>query len=307
MTGPDLEARILALLEQQGPHTGGGIRDALFDAHPFEQWKTCALSPRLSIRRVGERYLRLDEKVEGYARLSPSILREFLTYSVVGLVDDPAALETKTQQLEASIRTISAGKRRLASRIVDEVVAKLPQDQLGEDAFAVLVAGDLVFDMAHEAPRPERSTGQMVRGSDLDLVVILDDPAPASLEGLLDDAIYQQKHRYLINPSLREEIDYAIKRLARVREQAEFRAFHDMVSCKIIDESQLLYGSRRLFDAAKGFIRERGIPEELERMQEQALAGRLAAEQRLLDIGNGAVAQADKNLFCGTEEVEEFE
>ena len=152
----------------------------------------------------------------------------------------------------------------------------------GGDSFVVLVAGDLVFHMAHEAPRPERSTGQMMRGSDLDLVVILDDSAPASLEQSLDDLIYQQKYRYLINPSLREEIDYAIKRLDRVREQAEFRAFHDMVACKIIDEAMYLHGSQRLFDAAKDLVRERGIPGQLESMRERALLARAAAEERLL-------------------------
>ena len=86
------------------------------------------LSPRMVTRRVGTRYLRLDEKVQGYARLSPSILREFLTYSVVGSADDLSALETRTEALADSIRSISAGKLRLASRIVDEVVAKLPPD-----------------------------------------------------------------------------------------------------------------------------------------------------------------------------------
>ena len=35
-----------------------------------------------------------------------------------------------------------------------------------------MLAGDIVYGMGHDAPRSERSTGQMVRGSDVDLVVI---------------------------------------------------------------------------------------------------------------------------------------
>ena len=141
---------------------------------------------------------------------------------MVGLADDLPSLEKRTELLAASIRDINANKLRLASRVLDEVVAKITPEEAGADLFAVLVAGDLVFEMAHEAPRPERSTGQMVRGSDIDLVVILDDSAPAALEQRLDETIYQQKYRYLINPSLREEIDYTIKRLALVREQVAF-------------------------------------------------------------------------------------
>src|SRR5665811_1909286 len=97
------------------------------------------------------------------------------------------------------------------------------------------------YQMAHDVPRPERSTGKMVRGSDLDVVVIVDDRAPEVLVKALDDAIYQQKYRYLINPSVREEIDYIVKRLDRLREQAEFDTFKKMVACKILQEGVLLY------------------------------------------------------------------
>ena len=82
--------RIIDLLERTGPLTGAEIHKAL-GGEMFALWKACMLSPRLAIRRVGRRYLRLDRRVDGYARLSPSILREFLTYTVVGLADDPAA------------------------------------------------------------------------------------------------------------------------------------------------------------------------------------------------------------------------
>ncbi len=44
-----------------------------------------AMPPACWLRRTGRRYMRLDSAVEGYARLSPSIRREFLTYTLVGL------------------------------------------------------------------------------------------------------------------------------------------------------------------------------------------------------------------------------
>jgi hypothetical protein len=38
-----------------------------------------------------------------------------------------------------------------------------------------IIAGDVVFGMAHAEPRPEASTGELVKGSDLDIIVIADD------------------------------------------------------------------------------------------------------------------------------------
>jgi hypothetical protein len=120
-----VEERIVRLLEQRGPQTGAELREAL-GSDGFTQWKACMLSERVSVRRVGRRYLRLDQRVEGYARLSPSILREFLTYSIAGLATEPEALQARTEELAAHIVAISEGKRKLVERIVSETGARLP-------------------------------------------------------------------------------------------------------------------------------------------------------------------------------------
>jgi hypothetical protein len=147
----------------------------------------------------------------------------------------------------------------------------------------------------------------MVRGSDLDLVVIVDDEAPPELSQSLDDAIYQQKYRHLINPSIREEIDYVLKPLARVREQAEFDTFKHMVSCKILDEAVLLYGSERLYKAAKALLDERGIRQQLAILEETAIRLREEAERHLLNTDEGSLSGANLYLFYTSEESEEFE
>ena len=79
-----MEEAIVKLLEEHGPLTGQEISNAL-DADDLNLWRICKLSKTLAIRTVGTRYLRLDRRIEDFARISPSILREFLTYSVVGL------------------------------------------------------------------------------------------------------------------------------------------------------------------------------------------------------------------------------
>ena len=311
-----MEDQILRLLAERGPQTGAGLREVLGD-DGFAQWKACRRSDKIAMRRVGRRYLRLDQKVEGYARLSPSILREFLTYTVVGLSNDPAALESRAEALAARIAEISAAKLKLARRIITEIGARVSGHEtasddegtpgLDEERYCVLVAGDIVYGMGHDAPRPERSTGRMVRGSDLDLVVIMHDEAPEGLAKQLDDAIYQQKYRYLINPSIREEIDYTIKPLARLKEQAEFDTFKHMVPCKILDEALLLYGSEVLYNAAKDLLNRGRVRERLAEMEQAAAKGRDLAEKHLLGRREESLGGEDLYLFYTSEESEEFE
>jgi hypothetical protein len=303
-----MEERIVRLLKERGPQTGSELREALGD-DGFAQWKACMRSELIDVRRVGRRYLRLDQKVEGYARLSPSILREFLTYTVVGLVSEPAALETRTNDLAAHIAAISAGKLRLVERIVGEIGARLSRETVdrGEERYCALVAGDIVYGMGHDAGRPEHSTGRMVRGSDLDLVFITRDDAPGQLVNELDDAVYQEKHRRLNNPAFREEIDYTIKPLARVREQVAFDTFKHMVPCKILHEAILVYGSRVLCAAAKALLAERGIPERLAALELAAAETRERAEKHLLDRDERSLDGEDLYLFRTSEETEEFD
>jgi hypothetical protein len=287
--------------------TGAELREVLGDAG-FSQWKACMNSERIAVRRVGRRYLRLDQKVEGYARLSPSMLREFLTYSVAGLASAPEALEARAAELAAHIESISAAKLRLVKRIATEIgIRVLEREGSEEERFCMLVAGDIVYGMGHDAARPEHSTGRMVRGSDLDLVVLMDDDAPESLAQRIDDHIYSEKHRRLINPSSREEIDYTIKRFARVREQVAFDTFKHMVPCKILDEALLVYGSHALYGAAKQLLSDTGIRKKLAMLETMAIESRARAERHLLNRDEDSLTEEDLYLFRTTEETEEFE
>src|SRR5512136_538394 len=112
-----MEDQIVNLIEKAGPRTGSEILDALGGAG-LALWRACSLSDRLEVRSVGSRYLRLDQKVEGFARLSPSILREFLTYTVVGLARDTEALDRRAEILLQHIRQVSKSKRVLVQGIV---------------------------------------------------------------------------------------------------------------------------------------------------------------------------------------------
>jgi hypothetical protein len=302
-----VEERISDLLATTGPLTGAEIRDALGDA-PFAQWRACMRSPGLGLRRVGRRYLRLDTKVEGYARLSPSILREFRTYTVVGLAREGAAVERRAAVVEAHVREVSRAKRELAAEVAADVADRVGDVAAGPDLpYCIVLAGDVVYDMAHDVPRPERSTGTLVRGSDLDLVVLVDDDAPDELVTRLDRAMYERKGHYLANPAFREEIDYVVKRFSRLREQTELATFKAMVACKIFDEAVILLGSEELFAAGKQLLREGGVTEWLRGLEAAAIRSREDAERHLLAAEEGALGPEEMLLFYTELESEEFE
>ncbi len=302
----DVEEEIIRLIKQKGPLTGAEIKDAL-DGEGLALWRACHLSPQLLTRRIGTRYLRLDRRLQHFARLSPSILREFLTYTVVGVKADAGAVEQKARDVMTHIEEVSRGKLDLLYRLVCGLVSRIESEWRPEDRICFIIAGDIVYLMAHDVPRPERSTGKLVMGSDMDLVVVTDDQTPDTSLKRLDDAIYREKYRILMTPGLREEIDYVVKKLERVREQLRFDDFKHMVACKILYEGTFLYGSETLFTTIKAMLRAHGVDEKLERLERRARQFRREAEENLLRAKAGRITDESGSLFYPSEESEEFE
>jgi len=123
----------------------------------------------------------------------------------------------------------------------------------------------------------------------------------------LDDAIYQEKYRLLITPHLREEIDYIVKRMGRVREQICFDSFKRMVACKILQEGTLLFGSEEIFHTVKRMLREHGITERIKDLESRACIFRKKAEEYLLNEEPDKIKKENLYLFYPSEESEEFE
>ena len=301
-----MEENIIALIREKGPLTGSEILENT-GADSLFLWKTCKGSCKLLICAIGTRYLRLDDRVEGLARLSPSILREFLTYSVIGLASDPLPAREKAAKILSHVEEVSKAKSQLAYSIVSSMANRLEIEVPIQEQVCFIIAGDIVYNMAHDVPRPERSTGKLVRGSDMDLVVIADETFPAPLMNRLDDAIYQEKYRILMTPHIREEVDYVVKNMQKVQEQLAFDTFKRMVACKIMYEGTLLYGSDQIFHKVKSMLRDYGITAKLQVMEKQALRFRNQAESRLLAEDPEKSDRSETNLFYPAEESEEFE
>lgn len=301
-----LESMLLDLIEEKGPLTGEEISEAI----PWDQlilWRTCNTSRHLARIFAGTRYLRLDSRIQGYARLSPSILREFLTYTVVGLSHVPDRLRERAEEVRTHIREVSRTKCELAYSLASALSNRWENEIPLEKCVCFILAGDIVYNMAHDVPRPERSTGKLVKGSDLDLVVIVDDHFPKNAMERLDDAIYREKYRLLITPHIREEIDYVVKGMERIKEQVRFDTYRHMVACKIMQEGALLFGSEEIFHRVKTMLKEHGIMDKLAAMERNARVFREKAEQILLTQEPKKIKDEGLNLFYPSEESEEFE
>lgn len=300
-----MEEEIVHLIRKYGPLTGSEIKKFINGNHLLV-WQTCKTSSHLQVTSIGTQYLRFDQQVDGFARLSPSILREFLTYSIVGLAEEPALIKKKAEEILSHIVQVSRSKRELACHFV-ETVRTLFGETWPHEPICFILAGDIVFDMAHDVPRPERSTGRLVRGSDIDLVVVLDDDVPDDFIGRLDRAIYQEKYKFLKSPSVNEEVDYVVKKMERVREQVRFDTFKRMVACKILQEGQLIGGNKSLYDKAKQLLLDKGVLEKLDRLQKSAIEFRKREEEFLIQCDIKKVNRDDLSFFYPAEESEEFE
>lgn len=296
--------KLLQIIKEQGPLTGkDSVRETGLDI--FEAWQFCASSPAVITSVVGRRYLRLDQKVDDYARLSPSIMREFLNYTVIGTAGQEQAISKLAGKITREIAAISARKIALARDTIARLVEHHREGQEIAAKSCFIIAGDVVFGMAHAEPRPESSTGELVRGSDLDIITVTDGLSPALTEDL-DSIIYREKYTLLMNPASKEELDYIIKDLELVNEQLKFDHFKAMVASKILAEGQYLYGSEQIFNRVKDLIRLNAVAEKIATLETKAILDRKKAEKELLGAPKSADREQLMALFYTTEEKEEI-
>jgi len=207
-------------------------------------------------------------------------MREFLNYTVVGLVKNQAAIEAQAKRLEKEIAAISKKKINLARETIQRLFENHPERDHIVNQTSFIIAGDVVFGMAHAEPRPEASTGELVKGSDLDIIVIADDLPVQILEDL-DALIYREKYNLLMNPVSKEELDYIVKDLQTVEKQLQFSDFKAMVASKILHEGQFLYGSQRIYGLVKQRLIDNAIPQKIQMLEETARLNRSTAASAL--------------------------
>jgi hypothetical protein len=154
-----VERAVVELVGARGPRTGAEIAKEIGEAGSLRSWMACRSSPELRVRSLGTRYMRLERNVEGFARLSPSILREFLTYSVVGLAGDPGPIDRRCGEIAGRIREISDYKLGLARRMVFEIMEEFRADVPGDHRVCFIIAGTSSTTWRTTCPGPSTAPG----------------------------------------------------------------------------------------------------------------------------------------------------
>ncbi len=295
---------IIKILKKEGPLTGKELRDKS-GLDELSLWRACNKDNRIVLKIFGERFLRLDSRVKGYARLSPSIKREFLTYTVAGLKKDSKNITAKARSIHEGIKNISRQKLHLARWIIKKIVDGQEMPEIITEHACFIIAGDIVYMMAHSEPRTEASTNKIMNGSDLDIIIVTEN-LPLKINRNLDDSIYREKYYLIKNPSYREEIDYIIKDIQKVKIQLNFNTFKFKIASKILNEGKLLYGSEEIFGKIKKALLEKKIPEKLLKLKEEAIKNRESARSYLLERAGTLPEEECIKLFYTKQEKEEI-
>jgi vacuolar-type H+-ATPase subunit F/Vma7 len=211
----------------------------------------------------------------------------------------------KAGQVYTEIKNISRQKLELAHESVEKIVMRQENSEILVGHACFIIAGDIVYGMAHSEPRPETSINEIVNGSDLDIIVVTENLSGGILNDL-DSSMYQEKYYLIKNPSYREEIDYLIKDIQKVQEQLKFDNFKYMVASKILYEGKFLYGSREIFRRIKKMLSEREIPEKLLALEKEAIISRKNAESYLLGSTDTLSEEEFMKLFYTAQEKEEI-
>lgn len=301
-----LEEAILKFLKQCGPQKGRDLCEVFFEDR-FSLWLACMTNPLVRCVSVARYYLRLDKQLKNYARLSPSIWREFFSYTIVGLASDENLVTQKAVELKSEIVSISKQKAEIAKTICRLIYDRLSYNYPILKNFAFfLLAGDVVYEMAHRDPRPELSTGELVVGSDIDLVIVVSDIVDPKIRKLLEDQMAEQKYRLLNNPFHKEEIDYVLKTESLLKSQMKMETFKEIVAMKVFCEGEFICGSKEYFEKISAEPELDLIRNRFKKMEEYASYSR---QEVLKSLKKGIRPETSDILqvfFYPAEESEEF-
>jgi len=304
----DLEDRIAEILQAQGPLLGKELMAALGEESSMIVWKICRSSPLFRFKNAARYYLRYDIRRENQLRLSPSILRNFLTFTLVHLADQSVRAVERSIQMANLARMISFEKLRYAR----QGILALPQeirDVLSVNACA-LVAGDISYYLAHDEPRRVQDTHYIAKGSDIDIVFIYSHEVSQDIVRDAEDAFMKIKYQYLKDPVISQEIDFIFKPVSKMIDQLGYTGIAEKIASKILYESTFLFGSLELYDAMRKQVKLLGAEAKIDRDFETALSERQETIRKIFRFSDEQVLADDpeiRSLFYFSQERLEFE
>lgn len=302
----DIEEEIASVLKSEGPITGGKLIEKLPHISNIALWRACYGSSQIRVSNCARYYLRYDILRDNQLRLSPSILRDFLTFSLVYLTDQIVEIVEGSTRLANKYRSVSLEKLSWAR----EALLQLDDDlqEVLYDHCVVFLSGDIAYYLAHETPRIHSQLGVPVNGSDIDIVVVTNRGAPPDKIARIESQLLTIKKLYLMTPHIREELDFIVKPIDTMLGQLAYGDIHQKIASKILYESYFLMGRVDIYQTLMKHLKLTGTWDLIERDFETALGQRKDTIAKILDLGPDASTEDEEvaSLFFASKERLEF-
>ena len=300
----EIEARLTQILEEKGPRIGKELSEEMPDVPVLALWQVCNRSKSLLISHFASYYLRFDITREDQVRLSPSILRDFLSFTLFGLPAQRYQMIERQGTLSNMHREISREKIGVAQDVMKQLFVSLGREVRSQ--LCAFIAGDLSYFLAHNEMREHSASGEMVRGSDIDIIIILSEALPDDIQERIDGEMVALKNFYLRHPKYRHEIDFICKRKSVMERQFQYSDIHDKIASKIAYESMFLGGSLTLYMEVRDAMVRTGVDRLIEDDFTHALKDRKNAMKALLNAPGDTIDDETRSLFYFSQERVEF-
>lgn len=304
----EAEEKVFNILTEHGPMVGQQLKDLLGDIDSMELWRICYQSNLFRITSFSRYYLRYDITRDNQLRLSPSILRNFLTYSLVYRKGQQSKAVEKGVRLANKHRAISNAKISVARKAILSLEENL-REKLNH-CCCFFISGDLAYFLGHDVPRVHTQTEVIVNGSDIDIVIVYNTEVTKADIEAAEKQILKFKYEALKAPGGGEEIDFIFKPMSKLMTQLQYRNIHEKIASKILYESFFLYGRLDIYDHLMMQMRQLGTEEKIENDFDTALREREETISKILNIRKPIDIHEDQevnSLFFFSQERLEFQ
>lgn len=303
----NIETEIENVLKSAGPVTGAELTKKLPHISDIAIWRACYGSSEIRVSNCARYYLRYDILRGNQLRLSPSILRDFLTFSLVYLSDQVVEIVEASTRLANKFRSVSLGKLSWAR----EALLKLDDDlqQVINDHCVVFLSGDIAYYLAHQTKRAHSQLGVEINGSDIDIVVVTNRGAPPDKIAQIESQLLVTKKIFLTTPGIGEELDFIVKPIETMLGQLAYGDIHQKIASKILYESYFLMGRVDIYQTLIQHLKLRGTWDKIESDFEIALGQRKDTIAKILDLAPDASTDDEEvaSLFFASKERLEFQ
>lgn len=301
-----LETKIIDLIKKNGPMTGAELMVELPDYTDIAVWRECYSANSIRVSNCARYYLRYDITRGNQLRLSPSILRDFLTFSLIYNADQTVDIVESGTRLANRFRAISLEKLHMARRALLDLDEDL-QEVINAHC-VVFLSGDIAYYLAHKTPRRHSQLGMEILGSDIDIVIITNRGASTEQIERIESQLLTIKKVFLVSPDIREELDFIVKPIDRMLDQLSYRDIHEKIASKILYESYFLMGRVDIYQALINHLESGGTKDLIETDFETALQQRKDTIATILNLPADASTDDEEvaSLFFASKERLEF-